>query len=703
MSKKKDFVKFTKRNVHKRRSKEAAKNELLRALREVGVSYDGVKIRDIHDGGRIADKSREHSRDTVTRGIYSGSKSDFGFVALESGGDDIFIPGGRTGGAIDGDFVEISYHKFKNRYGEEKTEGRVLKIVECGRHTVIGTLEEEVTRHGRRTMRYFYVSPDDPKITLKPRVRDAFSATPGDKVEALILRDGSSHPECDVIRVFGDSESKEANYEAILSECGIVTEFTPEELALANEVSRETISFDGRVDRTGETIFTIDGAGAKDLDDAVSLRKIPGGKWRLGVHIADVSHYVKERTPLDRCVMARGTSVYFTDKVVPMLPESLSNGSCSLNAGEEKYVISAIIDLDGEGNIIDTKVEPSIIKSRVRGVYSEVNSLLSGDAEAAVKKKYAGVFPTLKKMEELYLVLLGKSKARGSVDFDSDEAEILLSENGEPVDILRRERGVSERIIEQFMLTANEAVATLLTKRGIPCVYRVHEAPPKEGFGDFLAYLCSLGFDTAKIPREEPSSHDLAKILDEADRKGCLFAVSYTMLRSMAKAKYSEERASHFGLGIDTYCHFTSPIRRLSDLATHRIIRRVIFEGKRAESYSSYARRAAAAATEGELRAINAERKIENLYKVIYMSEHIGEIFEATVNSITSFGMFATLDNTCEGLIPISEMPGLFTFDETNLTMRSRTKIYRIADKIRICVEEANITRGKLRFSIFED
>ena len=703
MSKKKDFVKFTKRNVHKRRSKEAAKNELLRALREVGVSYDGVKIRDIHDGGRIADKSREHSRDTVTRGIYSGSKSDFGFVALESGGDDIFIPGGRTGGAIDGDFVEISYHKFKNRYGEEKTEGRVLKIVECGRHTVIGTLEEEVTRHGRRTMRYFYVSPDDPKITLKPRVRDAFSATPGDKVEALILRDGSSHPECDVIRVFGDSESKEANYEAILSECGIVTEFTPEELALANEVSRETISFDGRVDRTGETIFTIDGAGAKDLDDAVSLRKIPGGKWRLGVHIADVSHYVKERTPLDRCVMARGTSVYFTDKVVPMLPESLSNGSCSLNAGEEKYVISAIIDLDGEGNIIDTKVEPSIIKSRVRGVYSEVNSLLSGDAEAAVKKKYAGVFPTLKKMEELYLVLLGKSKARGSVDFDSDEAEILLSENGEPVDILRRERGVSERIIEQFMLTANEAVATLLTKRGIPCVYRVHEAPPKEGFGDFLAYLRSLGFDTAKIPREEPSSHDLAKILDEADRKGCLSAVSYTMLRSMAKAKYSEERASHFGLGIDTYCHFTSPIRRLSDLATHRIIRRVIFEGKRAESYSSYARRAAAAATEGELRAINAERKIENLYKVIYMSEHIGEIFEATVNSITSFGMFATLDNTCEGLIPISEMPGLFTFDETNLTMRSRTKIYRIADEIRICVEEANITRGKLRFSIFED
>ncbi len=701
MNKKKDFTKFTKRNVHKRRSKEEARRELLRAIREVGVAYEGVKLRDTHDGGRGEKKNADRtSRDIVTRGIYCGSKSDFGFVSLEGGGDDVFIPAGRGGGAIDGDFVEIVYHKFNNRYGEEKTEGRVLKIIEYGRHTVIGTLEEEIYRHGRRSVRYLYVSPDDTKITLRPRVRDRFSAQVGDKVEALIRRDGTSHPECDVVRVFGDSESKEANYAAILSECGIVTEFTPEELALAEEVSGERISFEGRVDRTAEIIFTIDGAGAKDLDDAISLRKLPGGKWRLGVHIADVSHYVKERTALDRCVMARGTSVYFTDKVVPMLPESLSNDACSLNAGEEKYTLSAVVDLDAAGNITDVKIEPSVINSRVRGVYSEVNLLLAGEADSNVKKKYAKVLPTLKKMEELYYVLLEKSKKRGAVDFDSDEAEILLSEEGEPIDIIRRERGVSERIIEQFMLTANEAVATFLSRRSIPCVYRVHEAPPKDGFGDFLGYLRSLGFDTSDIPREEPTSHDLAKILAEAQKRGCLSAVSYTMLRSMAKAKYSAERMPHFGLGIETYCHFTSPIRRLSDLATHRIIRRVLFDGKRSEFYASYANRAAAAATEGELRAINAERKIENLYKVIYMSKYVGEVFEATVNSITPFGMFATLDNTCEGLVPISEMPGVFTFDESNLTMRSRDTVYRIADRIRIRVEEANITRGKLRFSI---
>jgi ribonuclease R len=303
-------------------------------------------------------------------------------------------------------------------------------------------------------------------------------------------------------------------------------------------------------------------------------------------------------------------------------------------------------------------------------------------------------------MEELYLVLLEKSKKRGSVDFDSDEAEIVLSESGEPIDIIRRERGVSERIIEQFMLTANEAVATLLTKRGIPCVYRVHEAPPKEGFSDFLAYLRSLGFDTSSIPREEPSPKDLVKILEEAEKRDCLSAVSYTMLRSMAKAKYSEENSSHFGLGIDTYCHFTSPIRRLSDLATHRIIRRVLFEGKRAESYASYARRAAAAATEGELRAVNAERKIENLYKVIYMSDKLGECFDATVSSVTQFGLFAELDNTCEGLIPMSEMPGLFSFYETELAIRDGNLSFSIGDRIRVKIEEADVVRGKLRFSL---
>ena len=698
---KKDFSKFTKRNVHKRRSKEEARRELLRALNQCGVSYDGVKIRESDDRG--GHRRREEKEDILAKGIFSGSSGGYGFVSLEEGGDDIFIPAGNHKGAIDGDFVEIAYHKFKSREGREKTEGRVLKIIEYGRKNVIGRLCEEMTRHGRRYFRNFYVMPDDRKIMLRPAVRDLGGARLDDKVEALILRDGSAHPQCDIIRIFGADDTREANYDAILADCGIVTDFTPEELSEAERLSAEPLSREGREDLTDEVIFTIDGAGAKDLDDAISLRRLSGGGWRLGVHIADVSNYVTERTPLDRCAMQRGSSVYFTDKVVPMLPPALSNGACSLNSGEDKYTISAFISLDSLGEIKSVRLAPTVIRSRVRGVYSEVNDLLSGKASAEIKKKYAPVKPTLEKMRELYHILEEKSQKRGAIDFDSDEAVILLDDNGEPVSIEKRERGLSERIIEQFMITANEAVARHLSEQGIPCVYRVHEAPPADAFESFLSYLDSLGFKTLHLRKGKPDARTLSALLDEANERGLGEAVSYTMLRSMAKAKYSEVREAHFGLGIEFYCHFTSPIRRLSDLATHRIIKKTLAEGKRPESYSGYARRAAAAATEAELRALSAERKIENLYKCIFMSEHIGEIFPAKISSITSFGMFAMLDNTCEGLIPISEMEGVFTFDERTVTMRSLYKSYHLADDISVRVEECDVVRGKIRFSIVEE
>ena len=279
----------------------------------------------------------------------------------------------------------------------------------------------------------------------------------------------------------------------------------------------------------------------------------------------------------------------------------------------------------------------------------------------------------------------------------------MLDENGGPIAIEKRERGLAERIIEQFMLTANEAVATYLASESIPCVYRIHEAPPTEHFSEFLNYLESLGFDVRGLRKGDPTPSMLTAILNSAKEKGLFAPVSYAMLRSMAKAKYSDENSGHFGLGIEKYCHFTSPIRRLSDLATHRIIKKVLFEGKRPENYASYARRAAVAATEGEVRAVSAERRIEDLYKVIYMSEHVGEIFSASVSSITSFGMFCTLENTCEGLVPISEMPGVFSFDERNLTLRSSTMTYHLADRLFVRLEEANVTRGKLRFSISKE
>lgn len=697
-----NFKKFAKRNTHKRRSKDAARAELIRAVKEVEESYTGFKIHDSYDMGRQGRASRSPHRDEkVVRGVFSSSKSGFGFVNAEELPRDIFIPEHKTHGAIDGDLVEVIYHSYTGYNGEEKTEGRITEIVEYGRKTVIGTLDEEIYRHGRRTYRSAVVIPDDPHLTITPYVSDTMGAEIGDKVIARLIRNKGGTPECAVTTILGHTESREANYLAILAEAGIETDFSEEELAEAERLASLPLRDEGRV-RFDDVIFTMDGEGAKDLDDAVSVKKTDLG-YQLGVHIADVSEYVTERTPLDRCAMARGTSVYFVDKVVPMLPPALSNGACSLNSGEDKYALSAIIDLDRGGNILNTEIKESIINSSVRGVYSEINCLLDGKADASLQEKYASVLPSLKLMTELYEVLLRKRENAGYIDFDTAEAEIYLDKDGLPTAIDRRERGTSERIIEQFMLTANEAVATLLYNEGIPCVYRIHEPPPEEKFSEFVTYAHNLGFDTSVITKKTVTPKALQNLLNEAEERGNLSQVSHAMLRSMSKARYSSEQAAHFGLGMELYCHFTSPIRRLSDLATHRIIKRVLTADKRPESYVSYARRAAAAATEAEIRAEGAERRIENLYKALYMAEHLGEVFPATVSSVTQYGLFCELENTCEGLVPISELPGVFTFDEKTLTMRAGDVSYHIADKLTVMLEEVDIIRGKLRFSIVNE
>lgn len=702
---KKDFGRFSKRNTHKRKSKERARNELLRAVAETGVGTDSLKVKYTYDGGRGARGSKPHREETVAQGVFSEAKGGYGFVSVEGRERDIFISEGATLGAIDGDLVEIIYREYTTRYGEEKTEGRVSKILEYGKKTLIGTVAHNSSARRRRRSysEEKILIPDDSKISIRPLLIGAENVSVGDKVEARLDRKNRFSPEATVIRNFGNTYSREANYEAILAECDITVDFTKEELCEAEFFAAVPLSYEGRMVRDKDIIFTIDGEDAKDLDDAISLKRVKGGIWQLGVHIADVSHYIKERGHLDRAVMARGTSVYFTDKVVPMLPPVLSNGVCSLNAGEDKYAISAIINLSPEGEILSLKLEPSVIRSRVRGVYSEVNSIFEDTATPEITAKYKPVIPTLMKMRELYFVLRDRSRKRGSLELETAEAKILLSESGEPMGIVKRERGDAEKMIEQFMLTANEAVATRLHTEGVPCVYRVHENPPEDKLTEFINYAHNLGLDTREVSRSGADAKAFSHLLAEATERGIGAPVSYSMLRAMSKARYSEVKASHFGLGIDSYCHFTSPIRRLSDLATHRIIHRVLFEGKRKEAYSSYARRAAAAATESELKALSAERKIENLYKVIYMESFVGEEFSATVSSVTQFGMFAELENTCEGLVPISEMDGVFFFDEKNLALRSRDRIYRLGDTVRVRLEEADRIKGKLRFSLVED
>ena len=698
------LAKFSKRATHKRRAKSVT-DKILREIAETGVGFDGAKITDAEDGGRRARTSDKNRRDEVrTEGIFSGTKSGFGFVTVSEDPSerDIFIPEGKCGGAIDGDAVEVIYHRYKSYTGESKTEGRITKVVKPGRDIIVGTIEPERVgrRYGRISERMVFIA-DDPRISILPIVRDMAGAVVGEKVAVRIKRGTGTpyNPDCEVVAVLGAPESREANYEAVLLESGIPTDFSPEELGEAERSASKPIDYSERDDLRDKIIFTMDGESAKDLDDAVSLER-RGDGWLLGVHIADVSHYVAEKTPLDRAVMSRGTSVYFVDKVVPMLPTVLSNGACSLGAGEDKCTLSAYILLDKDGDITDVDIRPAVIRSRVRGVYSEINRIFSGSADDLIKDKYKDVLDVLGEMHELYLLLLSRAHKRGMLELDLPEACIALNAEGEPVNIFPAVRGDAERMIEQFMLTANEAVAARLRREGVPCVYRVHEYPPAEKLHELLIYAKNLGLDISGIDGEKPSPDSLSRLLKEADEKGMYAPVSYFLLRSMAKAKYSASPDGHFGLGLADYCHFTSPIRRLSDLATHRIIHKVLIEGRTSGGYGAYARRAACAATDTELRAVGAERRIENIYKAIYMKDKEGETFSAVVSSVASFGMFVMLDNTCEGLVPIDDMPGYFVFDEKNLSLRSGDMSYRVGDSVTVRLEESDLVKCKLRFSI---
>ncbi len=676
------------------------KRALLRELEAIGVEHGGCAI----GGGDIP--KRRGSTDAPTheyvRGTFSSAKGGYGFVTPESCEltRDIFIPRDKTLGTIGGDLVECTYRVYRGYTGDERTEGRITKIIKEGRENIIGTLICERVRGRGRAKTAWYVEPDDTGLGIRPEVKDTLGAREGDKVSVKIQRGTGAQgsPLAFVVGIYGDSESREANYGAVLDEYEIPTEFSREELEEAERAAAKPLD-KGRIRYTGAPVFTIDGAGAKDLDDAVSIRRVKSG-WHLGVHIADVSEYVAEKSALDRCVMKRGTSVYFTDKVVPMLPPVLSNGVCSLHPGEDKCTLSAMITVDDSGEIRSVKLVPSIIRSSVKGVYSEVNAVLAGDAQPDVREKYKEVYPSLLKMRELYGVLLQKSKKRGMLELEIPESEIILGADGEPCDVVLRERGLAERMIEQFMLLANEAVATLLLERGIPCVFRVHEPPPEDRLRDFVTYLHNLGFDTSYITIEGCSQAELSRVLFASAEVGLSDAVSYSMLRSMSKAYYSERPGAHFGLAIEHYCHFTSPIRRLSDLATHRIIHKVLLGGAAAMRYSSYAARAARAASDCEERALGAERRIEDLYKAIYLSRHIGEELPAAVSSVQSFGMFARLENTCEGLLPISSLPGYFVYDEKNISMRSSSRVYRVGDKIRVRIESVDISRGRCELSL---
>lgn len=670
---------------------------------------------------------------------YSGKGFGFGIPAEEENfPEDIFLPPDETCGAMTGDTVNV---ELSDR-DERGPAGIVRGIVAHNVYTITGTVA--LDRYGEPV-----VQPDGDRykvtVSIPRKDMDNLSAPVGTKVavepvaEPYFVREDLSRKrprdhrqprgqrrESDVrspevrgriTAVFGSADTKAANYAAILHEAGIPTEFPAYVLRSAEEASRESLTTLGRRDLRDRVIFTIDGAGAKDLDDAISLAETDDG-YVLGVHIADVSHYVPYGGVVEKEARERGTSVYFVDKVVPMLPESLSNGACSLNAGEDKYALTCEITLDKDGNRTGGAVYRSILRSTVRGVYSEVNELLDGTAERALHEKYAAVLPVLREMRVLYEKLQKNAAANGVIELSDAEAEIVLDGDGMPIELRRRERGVAERMIEQFMLAANKTVAEILHAQGLPCLYRIHETPEAEKIASFGIFAHNLGLNAGDIVPEAVKNPDklaksLQRVMREADERGLGDTVSPVLLRSMMKAKYVAECKPHFGLGAAEYCHFTSPIRRYPDLFVHTVLNAVlpytpdgsltgttVLPGSaQPEILASAAAERGVWATECEIRAQSAEWKIEDLYVALYMRSHIGEEFDAVVDGVAAFGVFVRCENLAEGLIPASAMDGI-QVNEAAYSFRFRGRLYTLGSPLQVRLEDADISSGKLTFGL---
>lgn len=631
----------------------------------------------------------------------SSKKSDMFSTLVLDESEKFYIDTYNTRSAIDGDTVlidVISGH-----------DAKVTEVIHRSITEISGVVFEGEDEYGNTVLG---VEPDIKRLhfLVLLDVPENRKPTPGDKVTVKITEypdEYSPNAEGHIIKNYGSAYTKAANYAAILEENSVITEFSDEALAEADVVSLEPISLDGRVDLRLETVFTLDSAEAKDLDDAISVKK-SSENYILSVHIADVSHYVREGSRLDREAMSRGTSIYFADKVIPMLPQALSNGICSLNGGADRYALTARIVVDPYGNILSTDLMKTVIRSCVRGVYSEFNSLVSGTATEEIKAKYAAIpKETLDAALELYEILKKKSNARGALELDTVEAGIVLDSNDFPVEIVKRERGVGELLIEQFMLCANEGVADWLNSRALPCVYRVHGQPDGEKLSAFFNFAHGLGISCPYSPKgAKLSAKSFASIIEQAKELGVSVPVSTMLLRTMMKARYSATCSEHFGLGAERYCHFTSPIRRYPDLSVHRIISAALeCDDARLVSrrFSKFAELSAEMSTERELCALNAERQIDALFKALYLSKHIGEEFDATVSGVTSFGMFCSLDNTCEGLVPLTSLPDRYEFNEGTLSLSGAYHTFRLGDNVRVRVENVDIPTQKVDFSLTDE
>lgn len=618
----------------------------------------------------------------------------FGFARPKLGGEDIFIPGSGLKGAFVGDTVILTDLQKRDK----GPSGRIKRIVARSEAPITGTV---------------HVDEEGPRVTPDGALRYDLRVVGGlngakDKDKVLILPQQDSRgdwTQAEIQSVFGTGERARICADAIIVRCGIPTQFPPEVLAQAEEISKMTVTqedIDQRLDLRDEPIFTIDSADAKDLDDAISVKRTEKG-YKLGVHIADVSHYVKAKTPIDEEAYRRGTSVYFADRVIPMLPEALSNGVCSLNAGTEKLTFSALMEFDTQGNMVDYQFRKTVINSKVRGVYAEVNTILDGTATQEILDKYAPVMDSLTAARELYHIFVKAAEARGNMDLSSDETKFVLDENGVCIELLPRTTGEAEQLIEQMMIAANIAAARAALKAEIPFLYRVHERPQPDRVDELADLLERLGIPCRELRRGKPSTKDFAAILDRVKDTPRASLVNQRVLRTMEKAHYSDREIGHFGLALGEYSHFTSPIRRYPDTSIHRILSDLVAGADQTtlkKRYGEFSTLAAAQSSKTEVRAVTGERAAEDCYMAEYMKAHLGERHTGIISGVTPKGIFVKLDNNAEGFVSLNDFENCeFEYDGevSHRDLRSG-RVLMMGEEIGIIVAAADVTTGRIDF-----
>jgi len=627
----------------------------------------------------------------------------FGFLIPEVEGEkDVFIPSSFINGAMNGDRILVQITR-EDKNGK-KREGEVIQILERGNTKIIGVYED--------SKNFGFVIAEDTRISQDIFIskKDRNGAKDGDVVVVEITKwpEKRRSPEGVVKEVLGQKGDKGLDILTIIKKYGLPEEFPPKVQAFTAGIDEEIPlkEYKRRKDLRDVRMVTIDGEDAKDLDDAVSIERLDNGRYRLGVHIADVSHYVREKNPLDKEALKRGTSVYLIDRVIPMLPKKLSNGICSLNPKVDRLTLSCIMDIDSSGKVLDHEIVESVIRTNERMTYTDVTKILK-DNDPELSKRYDYLLDDFKAMEELCNILYKKRTKRGAIDFEFEESKIILNEFGKPIDIKPYEREIANRIIEEFMLVCNETVAEHMFWSHLPFVYRIHEDPDEEKLEKFREFIYNLGYIVKWNGEVKP--RNLQEILEKVRGKKEETVVSTLLLRSMMRAKYSPECVGHFGLAAKYYCHFTSPIRRYPDLQIHRIIKEFIngkIDDDRSKKLTALVDYAARQSSETENIATEAEREVDDLKKAEYMLDRIGEEFEGIVSSVTSFGMFVELPNTIEGLIHITALDDdYYIYDENHLCLmgeRSK-KIYRLGDFVKVRCSKVDIPNREIYFDMVED